>query len=208
MNRIEIKKIYSVALTGGIASGKSSVTDEFAKLGVPIISADSIAKELTKQKTSTFKKIVAHFGLTIVNSSGELNRRRLRQIIFSQPQERCWLENLLHPLIRENIEAQIKTKTSTYCIIEIPLLNNKTHYPYLDRILLIKANKTQRLQRIMTRDNCSKEDALAIIAAQIDEQSLDAIADDILTNDFSIKEIESQVILLHQRYLHFAIQSN
>ncbi|KTD20684.1 dephospho-CoA kinase [Legionella londiniensis] len=196
--------MYTIALTGNIASGKSTVARQFAKLGITIIDADQISKELTSKNQPAAKEIVQHFGRSVLNESGEINRAELRKIIFNYPQERKWLEELLHPLIRKEIKQQVQTAQGPYCIIEIPLLPKRSDYPYLNRILFIKAPKDLQLKRIEKRDHCPKEEALKILQAQACEEKHLAHADDVLHNDGSLEELRMKVINLHAKYLKFA----
>ncbi|WP_242602177.1 dephospho-CoA kinase [Legionella nagasakiensis] len=189
-----------IGLTGNIGSGKSTVAALFAELGVDVISADNIAKKLTGQGQPAFAKIVKHFGELIKDKSGELNRRQLRAFIFNDPKERQWLENLLHPLIRQEITREVNRCQASYCIIEIPLLPDKKNYPYLDRILFIKADKETQITRLTERDQCSREEAKTILATQANISKHLEIADDILVNDGTIQQLKEQVLSLHQRY--------
>jgi dephospho-CoA kinase len=122
-------------------------------------------------------------------------------LIFSQEQERLWLEQLLHPLIRQQIEKRIKTTTSPYCLIEIPLMPARCNYPYLNRVLLVQANTEQQIARFITRDKGSKEDALAILAIQAQAHKLRALADDVLMNTGSLEQLQRKVLALHEEYL-------
>jgi len=197
---------FLVGLTGNIASGKSAVAAQFATLGIDVISADQIAKALTARQEPAFYKIIDHFGTSILTTEGELDRRLLRQLIFNDATERLWLESLLHPLIRQAIRKEAQKCQSPYGLIEIPLIPDKAHYPYLNRILLVVANQDLQIARIMARDNCSKEHALAILATQADEKKHRLIADDVLINNGSIEQLQQQVKALHERYLQCASQ--
>lgn len=117
--------VYCVGLTGGIASGKSLAAEVFSELGIDIVNADNISRALTLKGQDAYTQIVAHFGSKILNEHNELNRKALRAIIFSDPKERTWLEQLLHPLIRQKIKEQVELSTTPYCIVEIPLLIDK-----------------------------------------------------------------------------------
>lgn len=196
--------MFCVGLTGNIASGKSTVAGYFANLGIDIISADKIARELTTELQPAFQGIVKHFGDHVLTPTGQLDRRSLRQLIFTNPTERLWLENYLHPLIRKQIELQIPTMQSPYCIIEIPLLRDRTRYPYLNRVLVIVAEAEQQIARLTVRDHCSKEDTLAILATQTNQQILCALADDRITNTGSLGNLEKDVEHLHKKYLQYA----
>lgn len=196
--------VYSVGLTGNIASGKSTVAEFFSELGINVIYADKIAKELTSKNTPCYQDIISHFGSSVVLNNGELDRKRIRDIIFSNSNERLWLESLLHPVIREKIEEQLIACTSPYCLIEIPLLFNKHHYPYLQKVLLVIAPLESQLDRIVKRDHCTKKQALAILATQPNlEQRMEA-ADDVLINESGLSELKAKVNKLHQKYLREA----
>lgn len=196
--------MFCVALAGNIASGKSTVAAEFANYGVNIIKADQIAKDLAAKGQPAFLQIVDHFGESVLTTTGELNRRQLRQIIVDNSEERQWLEKLLHPLIREQIKQEVEKTKSPYCLIEIPLLFDRSQYPWLNRVLLVIAEPEQQIARLMARDNSSREQALAIIATQADEQQHREIADDILINSGTIDHLRKEVAILHNDYLRLA----
>lgn len=193
--------VYSVGLTGNIASGKSTVAKFFSELGVDVIDADRISRELTSKNTPYYQSILSHFGASVVLGNGDLDRRRLRDIVFSDNKERLWLENLLHPAIRKKIEDKIKACTSPYCLIEIPLLFNKKHYPYLQKVLLVTAPLESQLDRVIKRDNCSKEQALAILATQPSLKQRMEAADEVLNNESGLIELKAKVNELHKKYL-------
>lgn len=190
-----------IGLTGRIASGKSTVAEKFKELGINIINADAISKEITRPDSLALKKIVKYFGSSILDKNNKLNRKMLRDIIFKDKSKRLWLENLLHPLIRQEIENKITKCSSEYCVVEIPLLTDKTHYPYLNRILLITLDETTQIERLLQRDNISKEDALLILASQENESKYKEIADDILENNSSVKSLNEKVLQLHKLYI-------
>ena len=195
--------MYCVGLTGPIASGKSTVAMLFAKLGVDLINADLIAKQLTAKDRPALASIIAHFGPEFLDSEGELQRRLVRDIIFKHPQERRWLEQLLHPLIRQEIQTRLQIPPTYYYMIEIPLLSDKSHYPYLNRTLVVLANSLLQTQRVMQRDQHTALQVDAIVAAQANEQFYRDLADDILLNNESISDLEQSVLQLHRRYLRY-----
>ena len=200
--------IYCVGLTGNIASGKTSAAEIFARLGVDVINSDSVSRELTAHHQSSYKKIVTHFGSGVLLKDGQLNRKRLREIIFSNAEERKWLEDLLHPLIRERIIEEINLSTKPYCIIEIPLIIDKKFYPYLNKILLMSAPKEVQIARVITRDHCSRKQALAVLSAQSKIGTRIENADDILTNDSGFTQLQHAVEHLHHQYLQEAQRKN
>lgn len=201
--------VYCVGLTGNIASGKSTVTKLFSNLGVQIISADAHSKRLTAKDMPCVELIAKHFGETVLNSDGSLNRKQLRHIVFNEPAERAWLEALLHPLIRQSIEQEVQQCKTPYCVIEIPLLINKANYPYLNRVLVVIASEDNQVQRVMQRDHCSKEQAKEILATQPTEMARKQIADDVIINDHDIAHLQHEVNKLHKLYLSFVqLQAN
>lgn len=196
--------MYCIGLTGNIASGKSTAMACFASLGLDVISADSIAQQLTLHGKPAFNSIVSYFGPESLLSNGELNRRLIRQKIFSTPSQRIWLENLLHPKIREEIKLQLLRVKSPYAVIEIPLLMSLEDYPYLNRILVLLSTKEQQIQRLMQRDRCRREEALAILKIQPSQSLRRKIADDLIKNDQSQEELCSKIKKLHELYLFLA----
>jgi len=195
--------VYCIGLTGNIASGKSTAATYFAALGIDVISADEIAKELTAKTQPACIAIVNHFGKSALTAEGELNRPYIRQQIFNDTSKRLWLEQLLHPLIRKQIESRIGRSTSPYCLIEIPLLSDRLNYPYLNRILLIQAEQNQQIERYIKRDKGSKEEAIAILAAQ-QERNQHVLADDVLMNTGTLTELQDKIDAFHTKYLYFA----
>jgi dephospho-CoA kinase len=194
--------VFAVGLTGNIASGKTTAAQIFASFGVEVIDADKVSRDLTTQNTPAYKEIIAHYGPDIVEEDGELNRKRMRDIIFSNPDERQWLENLLHPLIRKQLEERVHLCTTPYCIVEIPLLFDKKNYLYLNKVLVISAPQEQQIARVMARDHCSREQALAILSAQPDEHSRLKNADDVIINDSGLDALKHHLEKLHHQYLN------
>lgn len=194
--------MFCIGLTGSVASGKSTVARLFQSKGIDIINADLIAKALVEPNEPAFKEIIEHFGKTILTDDGELNRRLLRELIMQQPTDRAWLENCLHPLIRQQIEQEIQQCNSPYCIIEIPLLTDKSAYPYLNRILLVTADSEKQIARLIERDNSSKEHAHALFTtSHSHENKRHALADDYLINNGTICELKEKVAQLHYDYI-------
>lgn len=192
-----------IGLTGGIGSGKTAVSDLFAKLGVPVIDADVIARQVTEPSTPAFACIQEHFGADILQN-GVLNRKKLRDIIFADTKERAWLESLLHPLIKNAIKQQLSHLDAPYCIVSIPLLLEVTPYSFIDRILVVDVDETSQIQRVMQRDNMTDEAVRAIMATQIARAKRLARADDVLNNDLELHHLEQQVQELHRRYLELS----
>ncbi|KTD23442.1 dephospho-CoA kinase [Legionella lansingensis] len=199
--------MYCVGLTGNIASGKSTVAGLFRNRGITVISADDVSREVSAPCEPAYQMIRDHFGEAIITADNKLNRRALRNIIFDDPKERLWLERLLHPLIRKRIKEKLRGSKSAYSVIEIPLLNDREGYPYLNRILLVLADREHQIQRVMARDKTSREHAKAILAVQLDDSKRKEIADDIIFNNGTLSELEEKIENLHQQYLQFASQA-
>lgn len=198
--------MFCVGLTGGVGSGKSTVAKFFQKLGVTIIDADEIAHEITKPNTYAYEAIVEHFGKEIVKSNGELDRAALRSIIFNNPDERKWLENRLHPVIREAMRERAIKADTVYSILVIPLLaeSKLQNYSYLDRICVIEVPETIQIQRVMERDHTTKEEVLAILNAQSSNKERLKFADDIIHNNSDLNYLKNSVFELNQKYLNLA----
>jgi dephospho-CoA kinase len=205
---VNIYMVYCIGLTGNIASGKSTVAELFSNLGVDIINADKISRELTLKNATAYDKIVAHFGRTILTNNEELDRRKLRDLIFTDKNEKNWLEHLLHPSIRQEIQQKATQCTSSYCLIEIPLSINKEEYPYLNKILLVTAPLEIQICRVIERDKCTREHALAILSHQPSLEERLKNADDIIINNAGLAELKIEVNRLHHQYLQAALQKN
>jgi dephospho-CoA kinase len=190
-----------IGLTGGIGSGKSTVARLFEEKGIPIIDADVIAQALTLPGQPALQAINAHFDDPTLLKEGQLNRARLRDIIFQSPAERLWLEQLLHPLIRKQIETQIKAVVAPYCIVVIPLLVESGAYDFIDRVLVIDTNETEQIQRAAQRDHVSPERIAAILNTQASREARLAIAHDVIQNNGKMNDLIPQVEWWHQHYL-------
>jgi len=195
---------WVIGLTGGIASGKTTVANLFAEQGIALIDADLIARELVKPGQNALLKIVQHFGKVVLHDDGSLNRCALREIIFQNPHQRAWLDNLLHPLIRAQLNEKALQAKSPYCLLIIPLLTDRQHYPVINRVLLVDAPEHIQIQRLCERDKISLAQARAILTAQSTREARLALADDIIINEGDIAQLKSQVAELHQRYCQYA----
>ncbi|WON77699.1 dephospho-CoA kinase [Serratia sp. UGAL515B_01] len=195
---------YIVALTGGIGSGKSTVADAFSRLGTTIVDADVIARQVVEPGTSALLAIVQHFGNGVLLPEGSLNRSALRQRIFSHPDEKTWLNRLLHPLIQQETQNQLAKAKSPYVLWVIPLLVENGLQDRADRVLVIDVDCETQLTRTIARDNISRQQALNILSAQVSREQRLAIADDVIDNSGTAQEIGPSVAALHQRYLELA----
>lgn len=198
---------YIVGITGGIGSGKTTVSNIFAELGISIIDADIIAREVVEPNSKGLNAIINYFGNDVINNLGQLNRSALRKIVFDDSLKREWLNNLLHPLIREQMVLQTKKATSQYCILVVPLLieNNLTHL--VDRIAVIDVEETTQKLRASSRDNANSAEIQKIIDSQIKRHDRILAANDIIDNqNTSAEQLKTRVEHLHQNYLKLSLQ--
>lgn len=192
---------YIVALTGGIASGKTTIANLFAQLGVPIIDTDVIARQVVEPNTTAYHNIIAHFGSHIVLPSQQLDRAKLREIIFKHPQERLWLNHYLHPIILTETKKQIMQYNTPYVIWVVPLLIENNWHIYANRTLIIETPEQIQLKRLQKRDNIDEVLAKNMISSQITNEDRRCYADDIIINDHQTNDLSQQVMQLHQQYL-------
>ncbi|OBX06558.1 dephospho-CoA kinase [Gallibacterium salpingitidis] len=201
---------YIVGLTGGIGCGKSTIANLFAELGVPIVDADIVARQVVEKGSPLLAKIVQHFGAEILLPTGELDRAALREKVFQQPQEKTWLNELLHPAIREEMLQQLHKIDAPYVLWVVPLLFENHLETYCNRILVIDVSEEMQLQRASQRDHNSIELIKNIMQAQVSRQQRLAKADDIISNELPFMEnkmqLKQQVTALHQHYLQLSQQ--
>ena len=195
--------MLKIGLTGGIGSGKSTVADYFAALGITVIDADVISHQLTSAGSPLTQQIAAHFGDAVIEK-GELNRKVLRAIIFNDPNERKWLEQLLHPEIINRMLQQAQQARSPYCLLVIPLLIEAGLTDQVDRVLVVDLPEALQRQRAGARDQQTDEQIQAIIQSQSSREQKLAIADDVIRNDQSLADLQKQILTLHQQYLKIA----
>lgn len=194
--------MLKIGLTGGIGSGKSMVTELFSRLGIPVIDADVIARDLTLINDTVVNQIIDHFGPAVVTQEKSLNRKALRDIIFSQPNERNWLEELLHPLILQTMQQQAAQVTAPYCLLVAPLLLEASNpHDWVDRVLVVDSSEQNQIQRTMQRDKVSEADVLKIMASQLSRKQRLARADDVIENEGDLSQLTAAVRKVHERYL-------
>lgn len=198
---------YTVALTGGIGSGKSTVADAFSHLGINVIDADILARQVVEPGTPALDAIVEHFGPQTLTPHGALNRRVLRERIFANPDEKAWLNALLHPLIQRETQQQMAQATSPYVLWVVPLLVENNLASRADRVLVVDVTRDTQILRTMQRDQVSREHAEHILAAQATREQRLAVADDVIDNNGTPEAIASDVARLHARYLELAAQA-
>ena len=198
-----------VGLTGGIGSGKTSVSDLFKKLGTPVIDTDIIAHELVNNNPEVLQEITDAFGQDMLNLDGRLNRKKLAQIVFKIKENKQRLEGILHPKIQESVLSQLQALASSesppeYTIIVVPLLIEAHYDSFIDRILVVMADEQKRIERVQQRDNRTLSEIRSIINNQIDDEKRQQEADDIIENNDDIAQLDSQVKELHIKYKHLA----
>ncbi len=196
--------MYTVALTGGIASGKTAVSDMFAEIGVSIVDTDLISREVVMPGSEGIAAIVSAFGSSILESNGSLNRRKLREIVFADKDSLQTLEEITHPLIEKRAKQLIDSANGDFCILVVPLLLNSQMRQWADRILVVDVNEELQLQRFLERDCETVEQAQAIITTQASRQQLLDIADDVIINDAGLEKLRKQVQNLHNIYIQAA----
>ena len=196
--------MFVIGLTGGIGSGKSTVASIFVNLGIEVINADQLARDVVEPGSPALVTIVERYGEYILQEDGSLNRSQLREIVFADANEREWLEQLTHPLIAQLIKDQLRAVSSPYAILESPLLIETDQKELVDRILVIDIVEETQLQRTLARDDSTEATIKAIVNSQIPrEQRLEA-ADDIVDNSAKFEATEREVLRLHDQYLLMA----
>lgn len=199
--------MYVIGLTGGIGSGKTRVANALAHLGAGLVDADVIAREVVEPGSYGLTQIRQHFGANILTPAGELNRAVLRELVFQDESKRQWLNQLLHPLIRQEMMRQCQEKTSLYTLLVVPLLVENKLQSLCQRILTVDVPVSVQISRTTQRDQIPAQQAEAIIQRQASRWQRLRVADDVLNNNRSWCAVENDVLHLHQLYLKFATQS-
>lgn len=196
---------FVVALTGGIAAGKSAATRRFAALGVPVHDADVAARDVVAAGSAGLAAIVAHFGNGVLAADGQLDRPAMRQRIFADPAARLALEAIVHPLVRQWLRERALADAEPYCLLAIPLLARTIeHYRWVDRVLLVDAPESTQLERLIARDGIDENLAQRMLSQQASRAERRVIADDVLDNSGDESALDAAVATLHQRYLVLA----
>lgn len=190
-----------VGLTGGIGSGKTAVSDLFAKKGVTIVDADVIAREVVEPGQPALKEIIERFGSEMLLPDGSLNRRALREQVFNSNEDKDWLNELLHPAIRASMLRQTQQASSAYCILSVPLLVENGLNKVVDKVLVVDVDEQQQIMRTSSRDQQSKQQVEKIIAAQATREQRLAVADDVIDNNGPPSALIDQVEQLHLHYI-------
>ncbi len=196
---------FCVGLTGGIGSGKSKAADFFSRLGTAVIDTDVIAHELTGSGGAAMEEIERAFGREYLRDDGSLDRARMRTLVFSTPQSRRKLEEILHPLIRQVSRERVASAKAAYSILVVPLLLETGSYrDLLDRVLVVDCDEARQIARTMARSNLDEDEVRRIMSAQISRNDRLAAADDVIVNDADIETLKQRVAALHRQYLDAA----
>ena len=195
-------KCKKIGLTGGIASGKTTVSDCFKKLGTQVIDADIISHEVTEPSGSAFEEILSEFGSEILDEKGLINRKKMRAIIFNDPSQKKILEEIIHPKVRDEMFQRINKSDDHYLIVSVPLLVETGMHQIMDRNLLVDCSEDTQIERLMHRDKITLNEAKAILKNQASRSDRKKIADDLIVNENNVTliELENEVIELHKYY--------
>ncbi len=195
---------YVVGVTGGIGSGKTAATNRLEQHGVTIVDADIVARQVVEPGSEALNKIQSQFGDQFILDDGNLDRAKMRELVFSQPAMKDKLNTIMQPAIRAELMRQLSQAHSDYVVLSAPLLFENSLHKVCNRVLVIDVPEEIQLQRASQRDEVSKANIKAIIAAQISRVERQALADDLLLNDGSIEELNIQIDQLHKKYLTLA----
>ena len=202
------RRRWTVALTGGIASGKSTVSEGFARQGVAVVDTDELARKVVAPGTEALQEIKDHFGHGILTAAGALDRRQLRQRVFEDPTARQVLERITHPRIRDAALSAVAAAQSPYVMLVVPLLfENLAAYRWVDRILVVDVRRETQLARLQARDGISLALAEAMIAAQATRDDRLSIADDVIQNEDGLIRLSQTIARLHHHYLDLSGRS-
>jgi len=198
------RRVFRVGLTGGIASGKSTVARLFEALGVPVIDTDVLAREVVAPGEPLLGQIAARFGAGVLAADGSLNRTALREIVFADPAARADLEQLTHPAIRARLEALSAVLGGPYQLLVIPLLVETRGQTPVDRVLVVDCSEALQIRRLQARDGATLEQARRILAAQATRESRLAMANDVIVNEEDLGAVRDRVATLHATYLRLS----
>ena len=203
-DRHDPSRALFVGLTGGIASGKTAVSDAFAALGVPVIDTDVIAREVVAPGSEALDEIRARFGEAVINVAGELDRARMRELVFADTARRRELEAILHPRIRAETLGQAAAARAAYGVIVVPLLVETGFAEFVDQVVVVDCPEAVQRARLMARDAHSEAQAQRILDSQADRATRLARADHVIRNEGSLADLQAQVECLHARLLETA----
>lgn len=191
-----------IGLTGGIASGKTTVSDCFKNIGIQIIDADDISHEITEPNGSAFNEVIESFGTNIIDKKGYIDRKKMRSIIFDDPLKKKVLEAIIHPKVSENIFKSVTNSNECYLIISVPLLVETGMNRFMDRTLLVDCSEETQIERLMNRDQISSDQAKIILSNQATRKERQNVADDLIVNEknVTLNELRTEVLKLHEYY--------
>ena len=198
------QRVFVVGVTGGIGSGKTTICREFAALGAPVIDTDQVARDVVAPGSPGLAAVVAAFGPEVLTADGQLDRRRVRQLVFATPALREQLEAILHPLIRQETDARVQAAGFPYCLVCIPLLVERGGGNRVNRVLVIDCPTEVQIARVMARDELTAPEVAAIMRTQASREDRLAVAHDVLENTGDIAHLRPQISALHARYLQLA----
>ena len=190
-----------IGLTGGIGSGKTAVSDCFAALGIDIVDADLASRVVVQKGKPCLSEIAQHFGQDILTNEAELDRAKLREIIFKSEYEKDWLESLLHPAIANQIKDELEASKSPYAILVSPLLLETNQKDLCSKVLVVDVSLETQVERTLKRDGVSEDQVRAIIKAQIARDDRLKLADEVILNDGSLEDLDLAVQVLHKKFL-------
>ena len=190
-----------IGLTGGIGSGKTAVSETFEKLGITVVDADLASRVVVEKGKPCLEEIAKHFGDDILNENDELNRAKLREIIFNSDSEKLWLESLLHPAIAEQIKDELNASKSPYTILVSPLLLETNQRDFCDKVLVVDVPIEIQMERTTKRDGVSEDQVKSIIKSQINRDERLQLADEIIINEGTIEDLEMIVRELHEKLI-------
>ncbi len=190
-----------IGLTGGIGCGKTTVCNLFEELGINVIDADIVAREIVMPDEICHQEIITAFGKDILSENREIDRKKLRDIVFSHPEKLLQLEKITHPRIISNMRTKVSQSTSLYCILCIPLLFEKKLQEEIDRVLVVDLAIDVQKQRVAARDGINIDQVEAIMSHQLERKQRLSLADDVITNNGSVADLRPQVIALHKKFL-------
>ncbi len=199
-----IGKVFTVVLTGGIASGKTAVSDHFARLGAAVIDTDRIAREIVEPGQPALREIASRMGAEYLDADGRLDRRKTRDAIFVDEKLRATLESILHPRIAREARRRVAGRSEALCILVIPLYVGSGRYDWVDRVLVVDVDESVQIDRVTERDGISEQQARAILAAQPSREQRLRWADDVIDNRHSLAELHRRVEQLYDDYLERA----
>jgi dephospho-CoA kinase len=191
---------FIIGLTGGIGSGKTTVSNIFRSLGVEVIDADEVSRSLLTPDSFALTELTKRFGKQLLNADNSLNRSALRQLIFDDPAARAWTDQLLHPLIRQAIHSLIQNSKKRWLVLSAPLLLENNAYGFVDRILVVDSSEELQLERSSMRDNANIAHIKKIMASQLSRSARLNAADDIIYNDRDLAHLQEQVKKLKTYY--------